>query len=138
MASRATDGDVLFLHRLEQGRLRLGRRPVDLVGQDEVGEDRSGLEAEIAVARIRLVDDRGADDVRRHEVGRELDARELESSGGSQGLHELGLADSRHPLEQHVAAGQQAGEHAVDDALLSHDHAADLLLDRCDAVPGLN
>jgi hypothetical protein len=32
----------VLLHRLEQRRLRLGRRAVDLVGQDDVGEDRPG------------------------------------------------------------------------------------------------
>ena len=37
----AADGDLPLLHRLEQGRLGLGRRAVDLVGQDDVGEDRA-------------------------------------------------------------------------------------------------
>ena len=35
------DGDLVLLHRLQQRRLRLGRRAVDLVGQDHVGEDRA-------------------------------------------------------------------------------------------------
>ena len=43
------DGDLVLLHRLEQARLGLGRRPVYLVGQDEVGEDRAGLELEDAL-----------------------------------------------------------------------------------------
>ena len=37
----AADGDLPLLHGLEQGRLGLGRGPVDLVGQDDVGEDRA-------------------------------------------------------------------------------------------------
>jgi hypothetical protein len=32
----------MLLHRLEQRRLRLGRRAVDFVGEDDVGEDRPG------------------------------------------------------------------------------------------------
>ncbi len=35
------DGDLVLLHRLEQRRLRLGRRAVDLVGQNHVGEHRA-------------------------------------------------------------------------------------------------
>jgi hypothetical protein len=34
----------LFLHRLEQGRLGLRRRAIDLVGQQQVREDRAGVE----------------------------------------------------------------------------------------------
>ena len=42
--------DVLLLHRLEQGRLRLRRGAVDLVGQHDVGEDRPVDELELAPA----------------------------------------------------------------------------------------
>ena len=38
---RAADGDLLFAHRLQQRRLHLRRRAVDLVGQDEVVEQRA-------------------------------------------------------------------------------------------------
>jgi hypothetical protein len=41
-----SDGDAALLHRLEQGRLGLGRGAVDLVGEDDVGEDRARLEDE--------------------------------------------------------------------------------------------
>ena len=44
------DGDLAFLHGLQQGGLRLGRRAVDLVGQEDVGEDRPLDEAELAPA----------------------------------------------------------------------------------------
>ena len=46
----AADGRLAFLHRFEQGGLRLGRRAVDLVGQHDVGEDRPGQELEHAAA----------------------------------------------------------------------------------------
>ena len=35
----AGDGDAVFLHRLQQGRLRLRRRAVDLVAEDDVPEN---------------------------------------------------------------------------------------------------
>ena len=44
------NGDAVLLHRLEQRRLRLGRRAVDLVGQHDVGEDRAGREHHLAAA----------------------------------------------------------------------------------------
>ena len=40
----AADRHLILLHRLEQRRLRLRRRAVDLVGQDDVGEDGPGDE----------------------------------------------------------------------------------------------
>ena len=43
-------GHLAFLHRLQQGGLRLRRRAVDLVGQHDVGEDRALDEAELALA----------------------------------------------------------------------------------------
>src|SRR5882724_1469428 len=63
-------GDLPFLHYLEQGGLRLGRSPVDLIDEHDIAEDRSRLEREDALPRI---EHRGADHVARHEVGRELD-----------------------------------------------------------------
>ena len=35
---------LALFHRLEQCRLHLGGRAVDLVGQNDIGEDRPGLE----------------------------------------------------------------------------------------------
>ena len=46
----AADRDLVLLHRLQQGGLRLGRRAVDFVGQDHVGEDRPLEELELARA----------------------------------------------------------------------------------------
>ena len=65
------DGDLLFLHRLEQGALHLGRRAVDLIGQHQVGEDRPFARRE--GARLRVVD------LRAHHVGRQHVRRELEA-----------------------------------------------------------
>ena len=45
----ALDADLAFLHGLQQRRLGLGRRAVDLVGQQQVGEDRPGWNSNSAV-----------------------------------------------------------------------------------------
>ena len=74
----AGHGDVMLLHRLEQGGLRLGRRAVDFVGENDVGEDRPLDELELAPALGGFLQNVGAGDVGRHQVGRELDAAEVE------------------------------------------------------------
>ena len=68
----AVDRDLVLGHRLEQRRLRLRHRAVDLVDEDDVREQRPLLELELA--RL-LVEDAEAGDVGRLQVGRALDAR---------------------------------------------------------------
>jgi hypothetical protein len=62
----AVDRHLPLLHGLEQRGLRLGRRPVDLVGEQQVREDRALAERELR--RPGVVDER-AGDVAGHEVG---------------------------------------------------------------------
>ena len=112
------DGDLPLLHRLEQRRLHLGRRAVDLVGEHEVGEDRAALGAELL---RRGVVDGGPDDVRGQKVGRELDALELGVQRIGHGLDRQRLGQAGHALEQHVAAGEQADEDALDHVALPDD-----------------
>jgi hypothetical protein len=119
---------LLFLHRLEQRRLRLGRGAVDLVGQQEVGENGTGLETELAPA-ILLDQDVGADDVGRHQVRRELDAVELAVDDVGDRAHEHRLAQARHTLEQGVAVGDEADERLSNEVVLADDDALDLGLD---------
>jgi hypothetical protein len=52
---RACNGDVLFLHGLQQRRLRARAGAVDFVGHQELREYRSGDEAERPLAGIALV-----------------------------------------------------------------------------------
>ena len=124
----------MLLHRLEQRRLRLRRRAVDLVREHDVGEDRARLELEEHPAVRVLLHDVGADDVGRHQVRRELDARELEVQDVGERVHEAGLADARNALEQHVAAGEQGRDRVVDDFLVPDDPAADFLGDADEAL----
>ena len=124
----AGDRDLVLLHRLEQARLGLRRRPVDLVGEDEVGEDRPGLEAEDALAAL-LDEDVRAGDVGRHQVRRELDPVEGAVDDVGDRPDEHRLAEAGHALEQDVAVGEQAGQRLADELALADDDAADLALD---------
>ena len=45
-------GDLALLHRLQQRRLGLRRRTVDLVAEQDVREDRPGLEAQLSAALV--------------------------------------------------------------------------------------
>src|SRR5215207_935718 len=71
---RQREGDLALGHRLEQRRLSLRHRAVDLVDEHHVGEDRSGAELEVACL---LAPDREPGDVGGLQIGRALDARRL-------------------------------------------------------------
>ena len=130
----ALDGDLALLHGLEQGRLRLGRGPVDLVGQQEVGEHRPLPEPE---RPLLLLVDQLADDVGGHQVGGELQPFEPEVQGGGHGLDQQGLGHAGDALEQHVAADQQRRHDARDGPVLTHDDLGHLLADRDHGVVGV-
>ena len=104
---RAVDGDLPLLHRLEQRRLRLRRRSVDLVDEHDVREHRAGPEAERPALTVEHVHAR---DVRRQEIGRELDAVEREVERARERLREHGLADTGDVLDEDVPLGEQAQE----------------------------
>ena len=109
---------VALLHRLEQGRLHLGRGAVDFVGQDEVGED--GTLAGREGALLRLVD------LRSHEIGgqevrRELHACKAPVNGAGEARYGQRFGEPRQPLQQYVAAGQEGQEEAVDQFVLTDD-----------------
>ena len=123
----AADRHLIFLHRLEQRGLRLGRRAVDLVGQDDVREDRAADEADLPLARRRVfLDHFRAEDVGRHQVRRELDARELEVEHLRDGVDQQRLRESRHADDQTVAARQQRRQDQFDHVLLTDDQLVEL------------
>ena len=117
------DRHLPLLHHLEQRRLHLRRRAVDLVGEQEVAEDRAELGLELGA--VGPVDAR-ADEIRRDEVGRELHALERAAEHGRGRLDRERLREPGHALDQHVPAGEQADEHPLEHLLLAGDHAPDL------------
>ncbi len=127
---RAVDRHLVFLHRLEQRRLRLRWRAVDFIRQQDVAENRSGQKFE--GLRVGLENVR-ADQVGRHQVGRELDAPETHVQGRRQRAREERLGQARHALQDHVTAGQQRDERFLDQRFLADDDLADFLPDLCGA-----
>ena len=115
--------DLPLLHRLEQRRLHLGGRAVDLVGEQQVGEHRPLAGDELAGA---LLVDHRAGEVGRQQVRRELDARELQVEHLTEGVHRERLGEARDALDEHVAAAQQRDHHAVEHRALPHDDLLDL------------
>jgi len=85
-----------FLHRLQQGRLRLGRGAVDFVGQQDVGEDRPVDEAEVPPPLLVFLQHVRAGDVRGHQVGRELDPLELDVQDPRQRADDQRLGQPGH------------------------------------------
>ena len=117
----AVDGHLPFLHRLQQCGLRLGRGPVDLVGQDDLGEDGTGAKLELLVL---LIEDAHAGHVGRQHVGRELDAPKRAADAERQRARQHGLAHARHILDQQVPLTEHRQERHAHLGVLADDHAA--------------
>lgn len=121
--SLTADRHLTLGHDLQQRRLHLGGRTVDLVGEQEVDHDRAELGVELFLA---LPVDAGTDDVGGHQVGSELDTRERAANDLRKRLDGQRLGDAGHTFEQHVALGQQTDQHPLHELVLAHDDALDL------------
>ena len=119
------DGDLRFVHRLQQRRLRFRRRAVDLVGHDDIREDRPGLEFEFLRHGIEHAD---ADHVARQHVGSELDALERALEGPRDRLRESGLPNAGDVFDQQMPARQQRGQRELDHVFLALHDAPDRAL----------
>ena len=91
------------------------------------------MDAELA--RL-LVDDLRTDDVGRQHVDRELDAAEVQGDGLRDGVHEEGLRQAGHALQEQVAAGEERDHDALDDDVLADDDLADAGADVADELMG--
>ena len=111
----------MLLHRLEQRRLRLRRRAVDLIGKDHVSEYGTGHEGQFSPA-FGVLQNFRARDVGRHEVGRKLDTAEFEVKHLRDGLHKERFRESRRTGNQTVSAGEQREHDLLDDLTLADDH----------------
>ena len=118
-----SDRHLPLLHHLEQRRLHLRGRAVDLVREQEVAEH--GAELRVERALLRAVDPR-ADEIRRDEVRRELDAGERAAEDARSGLDRQRLREAGHSLDEEVALREEAHEHALEHRVLPGDDAPDL------------
>ena len=124
LARHPVDRDLLLGHRLEERRLRLRHRAVDLVDEDDVREHGAGPELEVA---LPLVEDGEAGDVRRLEVGRALDARFVAPSiEPAIARARIGLRRPRDVLEQHVPAAEERRQDELDLLPLPEDDRLDV------------
>ncbi len=125
IVARTRDRDVLFLHRLQQRRLRTRRGAVDFVGHQKLCEHRSGEKAKAAFAASALFQHFGAENVGRHQVRRELHAPCVEAEHRTHVFHELGLGEAGDADQQRVAAGQNGNQCVLDHVFLAENHGPD-------------
>ncbi len=117
------DAHLPLFHGFEQGRLRLGRGPVQFVRQQDVGEDRSGMEDR---GHPLAIEDHGADEVGGQQVGRELHPAAVQAERLRQRLGQRGLSDPRQILNEEMAPGGQAGEGEAHNVTLAEEHRSDV------------
>ncbi len=127
----AVRGDLVLLHGFEQRALRLGRRPIDFVGQHQLREHWSAVEPELSGLRL---EDRDADDIGRQQVARELDALVAEAERRGERVRKRRLADAGNILDQQVTAGEQAGQAKANLLLLAEDDLVEPGNRACDQV----
>ena len=63
------DGYGMFLHGLQERRLRFRRRTIDLVRKDDIAENRSRLETELRISVLILYNNIRPRYVRGHQIG---------------------------------------------------------------------
>ena len=121
----------MLLHCLEQRGLRLRRGAVDFVREDYARKNRPRLELEDALPRaVLFLHQLRAGDVARHQVRSELHAREGKVERLRERLDEQRLREPRHADQDHVAAREDCADQVVDDVVLAHDAAGDLIRER--------
>ena len=116
---------VIFLHRLEQGRLSFWRRAVDLIGEDDLREDRAFQKAQRSVTRF-LVEHFGAGDVGRHQVRCELNALEREVEDLRERFDQQRLRETRNADDEAMTTGEQRDERLFNHRILADDDLAQL------------
>ena len=120
----ASHRHVIFLHGLQQRRLRARAGAVDLVRHQQLREDRPAHKAERAAPVGGLLHDFRAQNVGGHQIGRELHAPRIEPQHRPQRLDELGFGQTRHADQQAMAARQQRDERLLHHLLLAEDDLA--------------
>ena len=123
----ASNGDVVFLHGLQQGGLGAWRRAVDFVGHQQLAEHGARHKAEGLAALLVFVEHFGAQNVSWHQVGRELHALFAEAQHGAQGGGKTRLGKARCAHQQGVAASQNGHHAEVNHLFLAEDNVLEAL-----------
>src|SRR5215469_12088161 len=125
IVSSAGDGDMLFLHRLQQRRLGARAGAIDFVGHQQLRKYWSGDEAKAALAGLAFFQDFGAENVRGHEIGRKLNAPRVKAEHGAQCVDKLCLGQTGQAKKEGMAAGQYGYERLLDHLFLTEYDRAD-------------
>jgi hypothetical protein len=110
----AFDGDLHFVHRFQQRRLRFGRGAVDFIGQKKIRENRAGFELKLLALRVVNGD---AQHVARKHVAGELEPVKAAMHGTRQACASVVLPTpgtssiskcpraSKHTMESRTTSG---------------------------------
>jgi hypothetical protein len=104
LVARLADADLTLPHRLEQGRLYLGRGSIDLVGKNEIVKQRSALKFEGPF--LGPIDVRSGEIGRKH-VGGKLYALEVALEAPCQRLDGASLGEPWGTFDQQMPVGQE-------------------------------
>ena len=125
IVSRARDGDMLFLHRLQQRRLGARAGAIDFVGHQQLGKYRAGDKTKAALTGLAFLQHFRAENVRRHKIGRELNAPRVKAEHGAQCVHKFRLCQTGQAKEQGMPAGQYSYQRLFEDFFLTEYDRAD-------------
>src|SRR5664280_1133359 len=106
----AVGGDGPLAHRLQERRLRLRRRAVDLVGQEHRREHGARVKLELLRPHV---EDREAEDVGRQRVRRELYAMDADAERLAERRGERRLADARDVFDQEMAPREKTHDRVL-------------------------
>jgi len=99
-------------------RLRLWRRPVNLISQQDIREYWSAPQIE---GGRRHIEDICPRDVRRHQIRSELNAVEAGIDNARKGFDGQRFRRSRHTFDQRMPLGQNSNQYLFDGVFLAND-----------------
>ena len=141
MIAVSRNGDVVFLHGLQQGRLGAGTGAVDFIGHQKLGEDRPFDKAKMTLALGVLVQNFAAQNIGGHQIRCKLDTLRLQPHHMSQSFDKARFGKAGHTDDEAMTARKQGDERLFDHAFLTKNLMPDGLFDRhqmCDGVLDLD
>ena len=120
---RMPDRHLLLLHHLQQRRLHLRRRTIDLIRQQKIAEHRAELGIEIMLVRTKHP---STHQITRHQIRRELNPRKRPTQHRRRRLDRQRLRQARHTLDQQMPTGKQTQQQPLQHPLLTRNHPPDL------------